>query len=244
MSLVRFVLRQCAVAVLTGRTIAGARVFDSRVGPIAPDDFAADRTPILIVRTLKERRAPRSEQNGLAAGSDDTVELQIEAIVAAHEIVGETVTLGLPESDAELEATLDVIEHEIDVELRDGADRPAFAAWYRLAKRIHEAESDVIVDTESGLRLGARILTYSIEVATDKARAVLAGLPLTGDAASIRATVIARLDARATPDAAPAFLGLDPASRISPHPDFDPAAPPSRTDGTTKAALGATPAQA
>ena len=110
MSLSVLAVRLAAYKTLQGRTLAGGRVFDSRVDPL---DFNSDndRAPLIVVSVDEDRGTVTGRD---LAAADRDIELVIEIAIAARMRrtigAGNTEeTIEVPETDAGLEASVGIV---------------------------------------------------------------------------------------------------------------------------------------
>lgn len=115
MSVVRQLLQISAVQALRGQTLAGAGVFDSKIGPL-PDILKGAERPILVVSI--EESDQRSEGGNDTGFFGRTAELKmlVQAAVASPVSVTiddvEAITAGIGETDAGYEATLNLLDRQ------------------------------------------------------------------------------------------------------------------------------------
>lgn len=153
-------------------TIAGKRVYDSRIDPAASLD-EIEAVPMAIVYTEEQDSKPYS---GSRPADEQTVALTIELLMATRaeiQIVaddGSTETIGgvaAPPTDAQREALLDVLEAEVrraldTREMRAGANLISRAAWEILA-----VQSVPLRDADRTTRLAQRSLQMVAKVPND-----------------------------------------------------------------------------
>jgi len=176
MSLARLALRLATIEALRPTaavriknnfpTIAGTHVLDSRIDPI--DDFRADEArPIIAVYTENDSAIAGQKRGG--APYFLTVDLCFELSVVvkiAREADPSVFDVMLPQTDAELEASLDLMAAQIGFVLNYG---PTGLIWRNVSKsRIHEPHSMVHRTSEEGIRLANRTLTWKVEVNEDQ----------------------------------------------------------------------------
>lgn len=172
MSLNRLLLRAATVAVFTKApgetdhpTIAEDKVFDSRLDPI---EFTGKRVeiPIITVYTDVDEATPLDAGLGANGSTARQVELVIEFAVASFEKGQNGVAVGMIQTDAELEALLDLFEHQIMGLLYNPA-RPASVRWMTMVRAILKLESKGERSSEGNNRLAARQLRVTCKIAHD-----------------------------------------------------------------------------
>lgn len=176
MSLVRTALRLAAVAAIrgattsTGPTIAHNRVYDSRIGEFAPEVFADDAKPTIIVLTDEDEGEALSRQNG-GPPFKRIVTLTFEfAMVQGIDVPvedgGPAFVPGYPATDAEHEASLDLLEFQIVRRL--AYDLNPMCAMFRSFTRPWKQDCHRQVADEQGVKIAARILNWEVEVTDDQ----------------------------------------------------------------------------
>lgn len=175
MSLNRLLLRALTINALsqqeydaTPPTIAGDRIFDSRVDPI---NFEEDHieVPIIAVYTDTDFATLRDRGAGIGA-FERKVDLRIDFAIASFmkTIVDEetSITYGVPSTDGEMEAVLDLFEMQIWRALMTPG-RKASLEWTGMIKSIETWTSRVERDSEGNNRLAARGLELRVEIQQD-----------------------------------------------------------------------------
>lgn len=179
MTLVRTALRLSVTAALKGTdgsrpTIAGGRIYDSRVDDLNPETYSEDAKPTVIVLTDSDEGEALSAQNG-----GPPFHRLIELVVEFGMVVGVTddgeFAVGYPDTDKRLEASLDYLEFQIMRRLSyDPAPIPTlFRKNVRIRK--HHCHRQVLDDT--GGKIAARVLTLICEVNDDQVVVCNAALP-------------------------------------------------------------------
>lgn len=176
MTLARTALRLAAVNALKGEigsstpTIAENRIYDSRIGDISPEVYAADAMPTVIVLTDEDEGDALSHQNG-GPPFKRLVSLVFEfAMVQGMDVPvadgGTAFVPGYPATDAEHEASLDLLEFQIAQRLAYNPDPECvlFRSFTRIRK--HDCHRQVL--DEYGVKVAARVLTWQVEVSDDQ----------------------------------------------------------------------------
>lgn len=175
MSLARLALRLATVdalapaALLTSNgpwpTLAGKHVYDSRIDPI--EDLKPD-APQLAVAVYTEYDKGKGGQARGGPPFLQTVDLTFEISVivkVASEADPAVFVVGEPETDAELEASIDLLEAQIRFALLYA---PAGETWRQITKsRVHDPGSLPHRTSEEGARLAKRTVTWKVEVNDD-----------------------------------------------------------------------------
>ncbi len=134
MSVVRQLLQIAAVQAMRGHTLASDAVFDSRIGPL-PDILKGNERPILVVSIEESEQLEDGGNDAGFFGRNVKFTMLVQAAVASAvrvEIEGEeTVTVGIGETDAGYEATLNVLERQWRRALTDTDN-----AWAELFRNL------------------------------------------------------------------------------------------------------------
>lgn len=177
MTLARTALRLCAAGTLKGvdgarPTIAQERVYDSRNDPFQPEDFAGDAKPIVIVVTDGDDGDAQSQQNG-GPPFLRNIELVLElAMVARAPKVGADgkpiggYVVGVPDTDARLEASLDLLEFQVIRRL--ASDLAPLSVLFRKLARIWKRECHRQIDDGAGVKIASRVLVLTCGVKDDQ----------------------------------------------------------------------------
>lgn len=161
MTLARTALRVAAINALMNRTIAEGRVYDSLIGSLDLAN-AEERRPVIIVITEKDEGPALSDQDG-GPPFLRLIDLNIEIGVVAQEADGSR-DLYYPETDADAEAALDLLEYNtINALMFDLG--PAAQLFRKVAKTITKYDSLRSSDDETGVKIAARqyILTCKVQ---------------------------------------------------------------------------------
>lgn len=178
MTLVRTALRLATVAALKGAaqgvgpTIAHNRVYDSRITDFSPETFPDDAKPAVIIITDEDEGDGLSLQNG-GPPFKRLINLVMEfAMVQGFDMPvesgGSEFVAGYPTTDAEHEASLDLLEFQIVQRL--AYDLHSSSALWRSFTRVwkHDCHRQTLDDT--GVKIAARILTWTVELTDDKVK--------------------------------------------------------------------------
>ncbi len=149
---VRTQIREAVVAEVTGLTITGANVFDSRVWVFEDVDL-----PAISVRTTEDELAEESEGQGLSQTRYCTV--TIEARV---------------KSMTDYTATLDNIDKEITEALADATEIQASTTLKSLTNIFEWRSWDITIsdDQEKPILLGVSTFRATYKVSTDDLESV------------------------------------------------------------------------
>lgn len=163
MSLTALAIRLATIRALKGRTYAEERVFDSKIGPV---ELVAqgEARPVIIVTTDDD--AVDITGRDMRAG-EHRLELIIEVAVTERVTVeisegATTEEVGIPATDAGLEATLAIIGWQISKALAaDGGEWGDL--WRTLVVKVHSIASRRGADDANGVRYAARQYIYSVD---------------------------------------------------------------------------------
>lgn len=174
MSITRTLLRIATVKALIGQTLAADAVFDSIVDPLDSRISADGKRPVIVVYT-DDHGGDVEVRGDYLQG--DSLDLVIEVVVAGRMEVlidgpdGATpdYQLSIPNTDAGLEVTLDLIEAQVVQALTAGSGEWA-QLWRRLAIKVNTAMSRRGVSAEQGTRWAVRQLTLNCDLLIDPDR--------------------------------------------------------------------------
>jgi hypothetical protein len=201
MSIIRPILRMCAVAALRERTLAEGRVFDSDNTPLADALIREpeEAKPYITVYTDEDARPAISGRDIYAA--DRNLSLVLE-IGAASAVVTEKdgVILQIPATDAGLELSVDIVESQALAALVGDPQSRWGELFRRIVLRIERVQGQRGGSAERGSRWAARQIILICDVIADAP-------PSAPQAAVVR-------DFLAAARAAPPQLGLAGAAEI------------------------------
>lgn len=186
MTIARTALRLAVVQAIAGTaaarpTIAENRVYDSRIAPEHPDDFGEDAKPVVIVLTDGDEGDALSDQNG-GPPFRRGVALVLDLGMVCQEKAAadpDGYLIGYPDTDARLEASLDVLQTQI-VRHLSASDAP-LPLWFQRFVRIWKQESHRQVEDQAAVKLARRLLTLTCELNDDVYDVAMPGAaPATG----------------------------------------------------------------
>jgi len=162
----RTFLRLAACAALRNRTMAGERVYDSRISAVDPVTAFPNVDEIsgsIGVYTEQDSGEALSKNNGGPPFRPE-VELIFEIAMQAR-VALEDGDWGIarPETDDQLEATLDLIESQIELALFRHQTTAA-VAFRKMTKQVGSKSSIRFTDPAASSKLAMRYVTYKIEV--------------------------------------------------------------------------------
>lgn len=175
MTLSRFALRLSAVQSLKGRTLAGDQVRNSRIGAI---DIAADGSlRVNEDRVFLDVFTDDSEASGADVFPRDlhengelalNFESGITSTMTGTNDAGESVIVGVnvPATDDAFEATLDILDSQIQTALSDPNNEWA-EVWRKLSTGILKVERKRAASADDGLRRAARQLRVTLRARPD-----------------------------------------------------------------------------
>jgi hypothetical protein len=144
-------------------TMAGNRIFDSRAEPIG--DIGEDEAmPTVVIYTDRDHHN-RAGPNGMPMQrtARRTLDFRVEISLTTKNIdpLTEEQITGWPETDADLEAALDLFEWQIEVALFGNSP---WARWWNDLFGVAEITSErIALKNETGnVRLAAREIAYSL----------------------------------------------------------------------------------
>lgn len=175
LGLVRFAIRQAALAAVcpplapdaappdTHPTLAERRWYDSLMS--AFDDLAQDqRRPVGIIGTTDSTLGEKGERTGIREGGFGAVTLVFHLAIAAlaYDEAAEAWLPSRPVTDAELEASLDLFEHQVIRAVVRSKLVRQLSPW-----GVREVRSIVDRDEESGVRLAGRRVEMDVSAYDD-----------------------------------------------------------------------------
>ena len=168
MSIIRPILRMCAVAALRERTLAERRVFDSDNTPLA-DALAQEpeqAKPYITVYTDEDIRPGVSGRDIYAAERNLSLVLEIGA---ASAVVTEKdgVILQIPATDAGLELSVDIVESQALAALVGDPQSRWGELFRRMVLRIERVQGQRGGSAERGSRWAARQIILMCDVIAD-----------------------------------------------------------------------------
>lgn len=158
MSLARLALRHATFQSLKGATLAGDRVFDSRIEPINLT-AVTDRAPFLVVVTDDDTFTVQGRD---IIGATRDLDIVIELAVATQvEVSAGSTTTVVADTDGGYEIILDLLERQIMRALT--ASQGAWSEiWRDLAVSITTVVSRRSADQQQGIRYAARQLVITV----------------------------------------------------------------------------------
>lgn len=157
----RTCLRLAACAALRNATIAGQNVFDSRIEAVDPAE-SGQAVPVIAVYTEQDEGDALSESNG-GPPFVSVVELALEIAMQAKFSVDGSYVIAAPETDDQLEATIDLIETQAELALFRAM--ASLSALFRIvAKRVKSKNSIRFTDPKGSGKLAIRYVIFKIEI--------------------------------------------------------------------------------
>ena len=162
----RTFLRLAACAALRNRTMAGERVYDSRISAIDPVTAFPNIDEIsgsIGVYTEQDSGDALSKNNGGPPFRSE-VELIFEiAMQARVALENGDWAIARPETDDQLEATLDLIESQVELAIFRH-QTPVAVAFRKMAKQVSAKTSIRFTDPAGSSKLAMRYVTYKVEI--------------------------------------------------------------------------------
>lgn len=196
MSLNRTALRLATALALSNNftapypTLAGGRVFDSRLDPIQgikPEE----QVPIIVIYTDDDDGEQLSDNNG-GPPFRRMVDLVLWLSICQNAKDGEgNIVIGYTETDAELEAMLDLFEHQVRFAFSNIGNKWSNLLRGTMLRRIKSWKSDRLV-AEGNIKLAARNVVVSVEIVDDDLPTVV---PQIDEAAELPGNIQEILDA-------------------------------------------------
>jgi hypothetical protein len=168
MSIIRPILRMCAVAALRERTLAEGRVFDSDNTPLAEALIRKpeEAKPYITVYTDEDTRPGVSGRDIYAAERNLSLVLEIGAASAV--VTGKLgVMLQIPATDAGLELSVDIVESQALAALVGDPESRWGELFRRMVLRIERVQGQRGGSAEHGSRWAARQIILICDVIAD-----------------------------------------------------------------------------
>jgi hypothetical protein len=168
MSIIRPILRMCAVAALRERTLAEGRVFDSDNTPLAEALIREpeEAKPYITVYTDEDTRPGVSGRDIYAA--ERNLSLVLEIGTASAVVTGKLgVMLQIPATDAGLELSVDIVESQALAALVGDPESRWGELFRRMVLRIERVQGQRGGSAEHGSRWAARQIILICDVIAD-----------------------------------------------------------------------------
>lgn len=165
-ALARTCLRLAACAALRDVTMAGAEVFDTRLGEL-PSDDPQNLRPIITVFTEEQSGNAVSSQNG-GPPFRTTVELVLEIAMAVAQRGNDDseYLISYPSTSSDLEASLDLIEAQCQRALFESM-APNSVAFRKAFLRADKTSSVRFAQVDAQDRVALRYVSLTMEVPDD-----------------------------------------------------------------------------
>jgi len=151
-------------------TIAGPMIFDSKVEPI--ENFKVDIAyPTIVIYTDYDKNHVAHQD---LPHTSRVMTVTFELLMAVMELQGDPggdYIMRTPQTDAELESSLDIMEHQLFESLR--APNSAANAFRTMAYGVENVVSRRGATTEGGTKIAARQVTYEAKVIQELSMPVL-----------------------------------------------------------------------
>lgn len=240
MSLMRTALRIGAVQALLADPVimkfCGGNVYDSRINAVSDSELA----PMILIYTEDEIGDAFSPQNG-GPPFDSRCDLVIETSVKsiANDDTNKEVRILTAVTDAELEATLDLLEQQSIVALTSSANPFSAVLNTKIVRRWPQKRTSRFDDNKTGHKMAVRVMCLVAQLETSEEEplapllALLDILDTTTESYALLQSMVSQL---APSGAVPApFSGVD--LTVAPLAVLDPALAPDRVALTSAAAV-------
>lgn len=240
MSLLRPIIRSCALGALRDRTWAESRVYDSDLTPLAEAVMGQAAKPYITIYTDTDDRIPAAAAE-LYDGRTRRLQLAIEIGVASavRDPNSQNIIIKFASTDEGMEFAVDTIEGQVIAALYGDPDSKWGQLLRRFAPRVLRMPSRRGGQSERGVKFAARRTIFEVQTLYDLAPGVvppdvhpvwdfIALARSSGDALGIldRAGIIERLITETDPHpswmVAQAYLGMDTQSIKNVNPDGTP----------------------
>lgn len=176
-------LRRAVIELLTGKTLAGVFVYDTRLDQIDPTDIR-DHRPVVSVYTEEDEAKSYSTRE--IYPNDTAITVVVETMVLSS--VQMTVQNGdgtssivnvadIADSDAVTEALLDIMSHQIRRRMACKDVDQQTQAYAAIAMQVLDVRSYPQRTEDKSTRIAARSIHFRVKVLTDKDAEVAGTLP-------------------------------------------------------------------
>lgn len=163
MGIVRQLVQIAVVEAVRGKTLAGNSVYDSRIDAL-PAILQDGKRPFLVF-SIETGRQPKGDEGLL--GRDNRFTLMVHAAVAtASEIAGEDGSIAIAnigETDAALEAVLNIMDRQWRAALSDGGS-PWGNLFLEIVRDVEEVQDYRGTDPDTGRKHASRLTEVSLTV--------------------------------------------------------------------------------
>ena len=174
MSLLRPIIRSCAVAALKDRTWAENRVYDSDLTPLAEAILGQVDKPYIVIYTDVDDRLPRAMAelyDGMSRNLQLAVEIGVASAVADPN--SDNIVIKFSATDEGLEWACDVIEGQVIAALYGDPDSSWGDLLRRFAPRVTRMPSRRGGQSERGIKFAARRTVFVLQTIYDLAPGVV-----------------------------------------------------------------------
>lgn len=177
-ALARTALRLAGIEALkadaTIAALCGARIYDSRIESLTE----TEPVPVIIVLTEEMEGDAWSANNG-GPPFDDHCDLVLDIAMRAQVQAEDSEPfIGTPETNAELEAGLDLLEHCAVDALCTAATPQSLLLRRAVTRRVGKQKSVRYVEAETGIKLAERMVTLTVQLkGADQGIATEVGMP-------------------------------------------------------------------
>lgn len=174
MSLLRPIIRSCAVGALRDRTWAENRVYDSDLTPLAEAVFGQAAKPYIVIYTDTDDRTPAAAgelYNGMTRRLQIAVEIGVAS--AVRDPNSQNIVIKFASTDEGMEWAVDVIDGQVMAALYGDPDSAWGELLRRFAPRIVRVPSRRGGQSERGVKFAARRTIFEVQTIYDLAPGVV-----------------------------------------------------------------------
>jgi hypothetical protein len=173
-SLLRPIIRSCAVGALRDRTWAEARVYDSDLTPLAEAVLGQAAKPYIVIYTDTDDRTPQAAgelYNGMTRRLQIAVEIGVASAVRDPNSLN--IVIKFASTDEGMEWAVDVIDGQVMAALYGDPDSPWGELLKKFAPRIMRVPSRRGGQSERGIKFAARRTIFEVQTIYDLAPGVV-----------------------------------------------------------------------
>jgi hypothetical protein len=173
-SLLRPIIRSCAVGALRDRTWAENRVYDSDLTPLAEAVLGQAAKPYIVIYTDSDDRTPQAVgemYNGMSRRLQLAVEIGVAS--AIRDPNSQNIVIKFASTDEGMEWAVDVIDGQVMAALYGDPDSDWGELLKRMAPRVMRVPSRRGGQSERGVKFAARRTVYELQTIYDLAPGVV-----------------------------------------------------------------------
>ncbi len=165
-SIVRQLIQIAVVEAVRGKTLAGNSVFDSRIEAL-PEILKDGQRPFLVFSVELAKQTKGGQEDCSLLGRSTSITVMVHAAVAVAEEItaedGSVVMAAIGETDAALEAVLNIMDRQWRAALSD-ANSPWADLFMELVQDVEQIQDFRGADPDTGRKHASRLTEVSLAV--------------------------------------------------------------------------------